>query len=318
MRWSLTASLGLHVAILIAALVVLPSPHMDIAPQQAIQVDITNIGDISKLMATSKDGETPKEKPASKKTDTVVKTDPAEKADKKIVKAVKEAAATPPPAPEPKPEPPKPEPPKPDPPKPDPKPPEPMPLDPAALQGLIKDTVTDTPAPKKEPPKKPETKPAEAKPATPPKKAEKKQAKLNPDEIAAFLNKADASSAPAQPSTANGKQAKGEKTLQGTDQQMSATIGAAFLQKVQGCWTVPPGALEANIVVQLHFYMKPDGGIAGTPEVTNANGDSLFEATARSAVSAVLDCQPYDFLPKDRYDLWKDNTMAFNPNMMTN
>lgn len=319
MRWSVATSLGLHAAILIAALVILPNPHVDFTPQPAIQVDISNIGDISKLMASAKDGETPKEKPAPKKTETVEKTDPAEKVDKKVQKAVKEAAATPPPPPEPKPDPPKPDPPKPKPldPKPEPKP-EPKPLDPTALKDLIKDTVQDTPEPKKEPPKKPEIKPVEAKPAAPPKKAEKKLAKLNPDEIAAFLNKVDTSSAPAQPSAMNGKPAKGEKTVQGTDEQMSATIGAAFLEKVRGCWTVPPGAREANIEVQLHFYMKPDGSITGRPEVTNTSGDPLFEATARSAVAAMLDCQPYDFLPKDRFDLWKDNTMAFNPNMMSN
>jgi hypothetical protein len=30
----------------------------------------------------------------------------------------------------------------------------------------------------------------------------------------------------------------------------------------------------------------------------------------------VMECQKYDFFPADRYDLWKDNTISFNPNMM--
>ncbi|MEI2686722.1 MAG: hypothetical protein V9G14_11090 [Cypionkella sp.] len=43
------ASLGLHAAILVAALVVLPDPNpYKIKPQEAIQVDISNIGDVSK------------------------------------------------------------------------------------------------------------------------------------------------------------------------------------------------------------------------------------------------------------------------------
>ena len=51
-----------------------------------------------------------------------------------------------------------------------------------------------------------------------------------------------------------------------------------------------------------------------TPEMLN--GDPLFDATARSAVAAVLECQSYGFLPQDKYDLWKDLIINFNPNMM--
>jgi hypothetical protein len=49
----------------------------------------------------------------------------------------------------------------------------------------------------------------------------------------------------------------------------------------------------------------------------NDSGDPLFGTTAQSAVSAVMACQNYDFLPPDRYDLW--NTIIFNfiPNMMS-
>jgi hypothetical protein len=52
------------------------------------------------------------------------------------------------------------------------------------------------------------------------------------------------------------------------------------------------------------------------PEVLNGSADPLFATTAQSAVSAVMECKPYDFFPPDRYDLWKDNTVNFNPNMM--
>jgi hypothetical protein len=29
-----------------------------------------------------------------------------------------------------------------------------------------------------------------------------------------------------------------------------------------------------------------------------------------------MECQSYDFLPQDKYDLWKDLIINFNPNMM--
>jgi hypothetical protein len=308
MRWSLTTSLGLHAAILVAALVVLPNPNKyEIKPQQAIQVDISNIADQSKRMATAKEADTPKEKPAPKKADTVKKSEPAPKIAENVKKAVKEASAEPPPPPEPKKEEPKKE--------------EPKPLDSTPLKDLIKDTVTDTPEPKKVEPKKEEpkeeqTKKAEAKPKEKPKKPEKKKPKFNPDEIAAFLNKIDETQAPERPSDPVSEPVQGEANLQGTDDRLSATIIEALVQKIRECWTVPPGAREANIIAKVHFGLNTDGTVIGVPEIMNPSADPLFDATARSAVAAVMECQAYSFLPRDKYDLWKDLIINFNPNMM--
>jgi outer membrane biosynthesis protein TonB len=310
MRWSLASSLGLHAAILVAALVVLPNPNKhDVKPVEAIQVDITNIGDISKKMAMSKDAETPKEKPAPKKTETTKKTDPTAKVAEEVKKVAKEPEAEPPP-PEPKKEEPKKVEPK--------KAEEPKPLDPDPLKDLIKDTVTETPEPKTEPPKKEETKKAEKKPEKKPdKKPEKKKEKLDVDQMEAFLNKIDdESTAPVETSQLDGAPAKGEANLQGTDDQLSATIIQALVQRIRQCWTVPPGAREANVIVKVHFGLNPDGSVSGAPEIMNGSNDPLFDATARSAVAAVLECQSYSFLPQDKYDLWKDLIINFNPNMM--
>ena len=59
-----------------------------------------------------------------------------------------------------------------------------------------------------------------------------------------------------------------------------------------------------------------DGALVGAPAVEGFDPNPLFAATARSAQAALVDCAPYDFLPRDQYDLWKDNTLDFNPNMM--
>ncbi len=294
MRWSLASSLGLHAAILIAALVVLPDPNPHkVKPVEAIQVDISKIGDISKRMAMAKDAEKPKEKPAPKKTETKEKADPKAKVDEKKKKVAVEPKAEPPP-------------------------PEPKPLDPDPLKDLIKDTVSDTPEPKKEPPKKEEVKKAEAKPEKKPdKKPEKKKPKLDVDQMEAFLNKIDEeSTAPVETSDIDGAPDQAEANLQGTDDQLSATIIEALVQRIRQCWTVPPGAREANVVVKVQFGLNPDGSVIGSPEIMNGNGDPLFDATARSAVAAVLECQSYSFLPRDKYDLWKDLIINFNPNMM--
>ncbi|HUR44157.1 MAG TPA: hypothetical protein VMZ01_08675 [Aestuariivirga sp.] len=294
MRRSLVASLVLHGSILAAALVVLPDSNaFKVKPQEAIEVDISNISDQSKRMAMVKEAEKPKEKPAPQQAEIIKKADPAPKIAEKEVKAVKEAAAEPPP-PEPKKE-------------------ELKPLDSDPLKDLIKNTADKTPEPKKEEPKKEPPKKAEVKP---PDKPKKKKEKFDVAKLEAFLNKVDESKAPEQTSDTDSQPAKEEANLQGTDDQLSATIIDALVQKIRECWTVPPGAREAEIVVKVHFGLNTDGSVIGVPAVMNYNADPLFDATARSAVAAVLECQAYSFLPQEKYDLWKDLIINFNPNMM--
>ena len=299
MKRSLAASITFHVAILAAALVVLPKPHYDPAPVEAINVDISNISDANKLTATAPDAPDKVEKPAPKKADVIKKADETLKVADKEVTAAKEADTPPPPPPEVKPEPPK-EPPK----------AEPPPPDPAAMADLMK-KVEDTPPAKPTPPK-----PAPPKPAAKPVEKPKKVVKLDTAKLEALLNKEnDQKTTNASDATSDGSPTKGEKTLQGKDQALSATAIAAFVQKIRECWIIPPGAREGNITVKVHILLNEDGSVNGQPEVMNGPGDYLFSTTAQSTVTAILGCQNYDFLPKDQYDVWKDLVLNFNPNM---
>lgn len=308
MRWSLAASLTLHAAILIAALVVLPNPDPhEVKPVEAIQVDITHIGDVSKRMAMTTEAEAPVEKPAPKKTETVQKTDPNAKLAEEVKKAAREPAPPPPSQPEPRKEEPKKE---------KVKTEEPPPPDPDAMAALLKKTMEDQPPKKEQEPKKAETKPKD-KPKPPEKKPEKKPERLDVNQLEAFLNKIDGeSTAPLESSALDGAPTRGQANLQGTDNTLSATMIEALVQRVRQCWVVPPGAREAQIVVKVRFRLNQDGTVAGMPEVRNASSDPLFDATARSAVAAVMGCQAYDFLPPEQYDTWKDIIINFNPNMM--
>ncbi|MCB1377922.1 MAG: hypothetical protein KDK89_06090 [Alphaproteobacteria bacterium] len=315
MKVSLATSLFLHAAILVAALVVLPDPNpYKIKPQEAVLVDISNIGEVSKRMAMATDANPKTEPPAPKKTEAVKKADPTAKVAEEVKKAAKEPKAEPPP--EPKKDPPKKEEVKTEPPKKE----EPKSLAPDPLKDLIKETVNDDPTPpKKEEPKKQETKKAEVKPKEKPKaKPEKKKPqKLDVNELEAFLNKIDGeTTTTAEASDKAGSPAKGEANLQGTDNQLSATIIEALVQSIRKCWSVPAGAREANVIVKVRFGLDLDGSVIGVPQIMNGTSDPLFQATARSAVAAILECQTYGFLPQDQYDLWKDLIINFNPNMM--
>jgi outer membrane biosynthesis protein TonB len=296
MKLGLSASLLMHAAILAAALVVLPNARHEAEPVEAITVDISNIADSNKLAATAKDAPEKVEKPAPRKAEIFKKTDESLKVAEKEVLTAKEAKAPPPPEPETKPAEAKKE--------------EPPPPDAEALASLVKKTEEpkkeEKPKPAKKPEKKPEKKPPKLDTA-------KLEELLNTD---ALLNKEnDEKSTNASDATADGQPAKGQRDLQGKDEGLSATAIAAFVQRIRECWVIPPGAREANITVKVRIQMNEDGTIAGEPVVMNGPGDFLFDTTARSTVAAILGCQNYDFLPKDKYDVWKDLVLNFNPNM---
>jgi outer membrane biosynthesis protein TonB len=316
MRKSLIVSFALHAMILGAALVVLPNPEtFKVQMQDPIQVDISMIGDVSKRQAQSKAADKKVEKAAPKVVEQPKKADPKPK----VAEVEKKAPAEPPP-PAPKPPEPKKEEPRKEEPKPldsDPlkklieKQEEPKPLDPDPLKDLLKKTEDE-----KKPEKKPEKKVADAKPVEK-KKPEKKKPKLDVNDLSAFLNKEDTEqAAPQKQSDETGTPTQGEQDVQGTDDALAATIGEAVVSRLKECWSVPPGAREADITVRVLFRLNPDATVAGLPEVLNSSGDPVFPATAQSAVSAVTGCQFSDLLPPDKYELWKEITVNFNPNMM--
>ena len=309
MRWDLTASIAMHVGILVAAFIVLPNPdNYKVSDAEMIPVDIVSIEDVGRRQATVKTEEKPVAKPAPKPVEVVKPVQPAPEVAPEVKTAAHEPKPEPPPPPEKKEEPKKEE----------VKKEEPKPLDPDPLKELIKDTEKEEP--KKEEPKKEEVKKAEVKPKEKPKdkpKPDKKKPDFNPDDIAAFLNKVDEErTAPLKPEEEAGTPKQGEFNLSGKDDGISATLVDALRKRLAGCWSIPAGARAAQLIVKVRFSLNMDGTVSGFPEVMNSSDDPLFAATAQSAVSAVMDCQAYDFLPQDKYDLWRDITINFNPNQM--
>ena len=300
MKKPFAISIGFHAAILLAALVVLPTPKpFEVKPQQAIQVDISNISSKTQQMATAKDAAPAVEKPAPKETKVVQDVPPAPKVDDKVNNAVNV------PKPPPPPDPPKPEPPKPEPPKKE----EPKPVDQAALDSLLK--KVDEPKPEKKPDPKPPKDPV--KPVDKP--VEKKKPELKLDEIAALLNKDKGEhTAPSKPTKETGTPKLAAKDTSGEDAAMTATIVDALTSKLKTCFQVPPIARDANISVRIHFKLNQDGSVNGQPDIASMSSDPIFDTTARAAVAAVMDCQNYE-LPPDQYNLWQDNVIDFNPNL---
>jgi TolA protein len=327
-----------------------------VPPQDSIPVDIVSVEDFSKRQAMEKSDTKKKvEKPKAKKQDVVKAVEPQKKVAPEETKAAKVPAAPEKAVkeaekpvekpvekvvekkPEPVPEPVK-------------KAEEPPPPDQLALEGVLKKTEDEVALAEKlaadEAKAVEEKKVADEKKAADKKKkaadAEKKKkaaeerkvaeaaaaeaaaakaAKLakdfNPDEISALLDKdSDQAAAPQKPTEDNGEPAQGEATLQGNDDAIAATLVDLLRQNLSKCWRIPPGAREADVTVKVRFRLDQAGNLMGEPEVLGGSSNPMFETTAQSVLSAVAQCQSYDYLPADHYDLWKENTMLFNPNKM--
>ena len=192
------------------------------------------------------------------------------------------------------PEPPKPEPPKPEPPKPDPPKPEPKPEPPKKqkdvrdeLDSLLKSVEKKKPTPTDEFDKLLKTA-EKLKPSTP----ENKQA------------------------TQNQPQAMRGSSMNNANEPVSMTEKDAIRAHIERFWNVPAGAKDADkLVVYIRVSVLPDGTVTdaqiqmGDPTMML---NPFYQAAADSARRAVRAASPLP-IPVNKYDQFKDFTLAFNP-----
>ena len=310
MKKSALGSLSFHALIVLVALFGIPATKpFEIQPVEAIQVDISNITDNTKVKAQTKSDEKPVDKPKPKVSKSDVKTKPVEKVTEEKVVAAKEPAKVEPP-----------------PKQTEEKKVEDTPVDPDPLKQMLEaeDAQLKQAEEKKkkaeakklkaeEDKKKQEEADAKAK-ADAKKKADaqkKLASKLDVAQLEDLLNKEnDEASAPVEKKDDAGTPEKAEKDIQGEDAAMSATIIDAMRQKLAECWSIPPSVRESKDVVTLQWKMSKDGRVVGQPIVIGGSGGI---AAQQAAISAVKACEPYDWLPPDGYHLWREFEWNFEP-----
>jgi TolA protein len=141
--------------------------------------------------------------------------------------------------------------------------------------------------------------------------AEKKAKKLDVAKLEDLLNKEiEESSAPVEQKDESGTPEKAEKDIQGNDEAMSATIIDGLRQRFSECWDVPPSVRETKETVDLKWSMTKQGRVVDQPVVIGGSGGAVAQ---QAAVAAVMACAPYDWLPVERYDLWKEIEWTFAP-----
>ncbi|HSM19983.1 MAG TPA: hypothetical protein VK844_06415 [Hyphomicrobiales bacterium] len=280
------ASLLLHGAIVTAGVVALPSlDSYQVEDFESIPVELVDIEDVSARHAVSKEAEEePEAPPAPPRIEEAEAPKPAPEAAREVEQAARE------PEPEPLPE-----------------------LEP--LEELI--TAAVEPAPEPEPEKAAEPVPLpKVKPKPPKRVVEEPKPEFNADEMQALLNKIDETDqAPPKPTEMAGMPRLAEfDSMTGSDERLAADLVDALRRRIESCWTLPAGARNAEeLQIKLQFTLNPDGMLSNYPLVLNASAHPAFDAAARSAQSAVKMCEPYNFLPIEKYDLWRDIILTFDP-----
>jgi len=91
-------------------------------------------------------------------------------------------------------------------------------------------------------------------------------------------------------------------------------------RRMEPCWNFQAGSKKAqDIIVEIKVKLRPDGHVLGAniTNRSNLSSDPFELAAGESALRAVLNpsCQPYN-LPANRYNIWKDLKLTFNPREM--
>ena len=276
MRRSTVISIALHAAILVWAVAIFPSARLDAPPLLDVPVDVMSPSEFTKLKAGMVDAKD--DGPVEKKPDAPKPKALTEKTEPKPEEKVPDKEAEAKPKDEPKTE---------------------------EKKEVVK---AEKPKPvKTEPPKKPKPAP------------EAKKRDFNADRISALLNKIPDQSQATPKAADTPPEAKKETHGQSTGTEMTMSVNEidALRAKIAQCWSPPPGGLGAeHIVVRLRMQLNEDGSLVGYPSVENSGGSGFFQAAADSAVRAVYQCQPYSSLPADKYAVWRDLILNFDPSQM--
>jgi outer membrane biosynthesis protein TonB len=291
-RPSLAISAIFHAVILLFGLISFAPKSLDAVRTETMAIDLVPISEFTLNKAGSSKALANPNKVAETKGDPKELTDLVQKVtEKQEVKA----AAPPPPADEKKPEAKvedkKPEA-KPDP-KPDPK---------EALK-------------KAEPPKKPEPPKEEPKTAAQQMKAAPTKRDFDPNKIAALLDRRE----PQRPKVASEMPLASSLGInRGDADQLSMSELDAIKRKLISLWNPPVGVDNPQeLIVTVRFKLKRDGTLDGSPLVMNSGQSQNFMIARDKAIRAIFMAQPFDKLPVDKYDLWHDIEVTFDPRDMS-
>ncbi len=100
------------------------------------------------------------------------------------------------------------------------------------------------------------------------------------------------------------------------ERELGSLISKVVRGQVTQCWSIPIGAKNVeNTTVAL--YIKLD--VKGYAKKVNIidenryNSDNNYRVLADSAVWAIKECSPFQGLPEDKHEFWKEIQLTFDP-----
>jgi hypothetical protein len=98
---------------------------------------------------------------------------------------------------------------------------------------------------------------------------------------------------------------------------LSADERATFKAHLQKCWKLQGAAsLSQTTRVVLRVYLRRDATLASDPVLIEARSPRDAKVLMDTAVKAIKECQPFAFLPPDKYGEWKILDLSFTPRDM--
>jgi hypothetical protein len=99
-----------------------------------------------------------------------------------------------------------------------------------------------------------------------------------------------------------------------TAARLSSDDVAALHAHMQRCWKPQARLSQAqNVRAVIRVALNVDGALMADPILVKASASTLGPPLVESAMRAVRQCQPFAFLPPEKYDEWKVLELTFSP-----
>ena len=286
MRFGVFASLLLHLAVAGLAVVGLPQARRDYSEPEAY-IPLELIAEAELGLTTSVPAARPEPEPEEEEAPDLPEPVEEEPVEEEPPAPVEEAEPEPAPEPAPEPE------------------PAPAPIEPEEEEA--------EPEPEPEPAPEPEPEPQQT-------------AELDLDALSRLIDRERQTerAAPVETPSQTAETAERARPAVGAGDRLTASDEAKMKAAVSRCWNASAiiGAPNPEtLIVSVDFELNRNGELASSPRVANAmqinlSGNRFWKVAEQTALRAVTTCAPYDFLPQDRYETWKDFRLNFDPSEM--
>ena len=122
--------------------------------------------------------------------------------------------------------------------------------------------------------------------------------------------------------TAQARYEEISRQAEGAGSGLSATEADLVANAMQKCWRMPAAAKDAeNLQVRLNVKLVIGGFVDSVSLIDQAAsrrlspGNEYWDVAERSAIAAVNKCAPYDFLPEQRYGVWRELILNLRPQL---